>query len=78
MLCSALLLLVAAVGLLHARRYGQNWHSRFPIVWLEGLDTSKTDAKLFQMIIVILFFLVPIGAMIHFKGVVDFLALRSK
>ncbi len=71
MLCSVLLLLVAAVGLLHARRYGQNWHSRVPVVWLEGLDTSKKEAKLFQILIVILFFLVPIGAMVHFKEVVE-------
>jgi len=67
MLCSVLLLLVGMVGLLHARRYGQKWHSRIPIVWLEGLDTSKTEAKVFQILIVVLFFLVPIGAMVHFN-----------
>jgi len=35
------ILFVASSALvLYARRYGDRWHSRIPVVWLEGLKTG--------------------------------------
>jgi hypothetical protein len=46
-----LFLLASSVLLLHARRHGDQWHSRIPVVWLEGLNTSAWEAKCFQVCI---------------------------
>ncbi|TIS03501.1 MAG: hypothetical protein E5X13_05645, partial [Mesorhizobium sp.] len=50
------LFLVASIALLiHARRYGNQWHSRIPVIWLEGLDTAAWEAKVFQICILLIF-----------------------
>jgi hypothetical protein len=55
-----LFLLSSGALLLYARRYGDRWHTRIPVVWLEGLDTSKCEAKIFQVCILLLFVTVPV------------------
>src|SRR6267142_2325616 len=42
-----LFLIASFVLLLHAYRHGNRWHNRVPVVWLEGLDTSIWDGKMF-------------------------------
>jgi hypothetical protein len=45
--------------LLHVRRHGERWHSRVPVVWLEGLDTAAWQAKAFQLCILLLLVFAP-------------------
>jgi hypothetical protein len=69
-LVNLLLGLVAAVGLLHARRYGDTWSSRTPVVWLDGLDVSSVEGRLFQAAVLVIFILVPIASALHFADIV--------
>jgi hypothetical protein len=50
-----LFLLASSALLLHARRHGDRWHARIPVIWLEGLNTSAWDAKVFQAVILLVF-----------------------
>lgn len=60
-----LLLLAASTLTLHARRHGNRWHSRIPVVWLEGLQTSAWEARLFQSAVLIIFVAGPVGGIIR-------------
>lgn len=55
-----LLFLGSCILALHARRHGSHWHSRLPVAWLEGLDTHAWEAKLYQMIILVIFMVLPL------------------
>lgn len=59
-----LLFLASVPLLLHVRRHGSNWHSRIPVVWLEGLDTSVWEGKLFQICVVLLLVISPIVSLV--------------
>jgi hypothetical protein len=65
-LVGALLVLVALTGSIHAYRYGAHWHERIPPVWLSRLDTHQWDAKLYQLVIVILLVIVPLASLYKF------------
>ena len=50
--------------LLHARRYGDHWHERLPVVWLEGLNTSAWEGKLFQLVVAFILFVLPAAGIV--------------
>jgi hypothetical protein len=60
-----LFLLASSALALHARRHGDRWHARVPVVWLEGLKTSAWEAKLFQVVILVIFMALPVGGIIR-------------
>ena len=54
------LFLIASIPfLLHVRRHGERWHSRIPVVWLEGLDTAAWEGKAFQLCVLLLLVCAP-------------------
>jgi hypothetical protein len=54
------LFFVASCALaLHAIRHGRSWHDRVPVVWLEGLDTSAREGRVFQVVVLVLFLALP-------------------
>lgn len=55
-----LLLLGSCILSLHARRHGSHWHSRVPVAWLEGLETHAWEAKLYQVLILVIFVALPV------------------
>jgi hypothetical protein len=59
-----LLFLASIPLLLHVSRHGNNWHSRIPLVWLEGLDTSAWEGKLFQICVVLVLVVAPIVGLV--------------
>jgi hypothetical protein len=65
---SGLFLIASFALFLHAFRHGDRWHSRVPVVWLEGLDTSVWDGKLFQIIVLVLFLGLPAAGIIRCIG----------
>src|SRR5882724_5065020 len=54
-----LFLLASIAFLLHARRHCDQWHSRIPVLWLQGLNTRAWEAKLFQASVLLIFVAVP-------------------
>jgi hypothetical protein len=63
------LFLTASFALfLHAFRGGDHWHNRVPVVWLEGLNTSVWDGKLFQIVVLVLFLGLPAAGIIRCIG----------
>ncbi|RWO70180.1 MAG: hypothetical protein EOS17_13975 [Mesorhizobium sp.] len=56
-----LFVLSSSVFLLHARRHGDHWHARIPVVWLDGLDTATREGKIFQICVLVIFVLVPVA-----------------
>ena len=62
---SCLFLLASSALALHARRHGKRWHARIPVVWLEGLNTSAWEAKLFQVVILAIFVALPVAGNIR-------------
>jgi hypothetical protein len=50
--------------LLFVGRHGTAWHSRIPVVWLEGLDTSAWEGKLFQICVVLVLVVAPIVGLV--------------
>lgn len=55
----ALFLLASIPLLLHVLRHGEQWHSRIPVVWLEGLQTEAWDGKAFQLCVLLLLVCAP-------------------
>jgi hypothetical protein len=69
LLCGPLLILVCVVTRLYsAHSLGAEWEDRFPRFGDFGLDTSKSEAKAFQMIALCLFLLIPLSGMVHFQN----------
>jgi hypothetical protein len=60
-----LFLLASGALALHAWRHGDNWHSRVPVVWLEGLNTGAWEGKFFQVCVVVVFLAIPVVAMLR-------------
>jgi hypothetical protein len=66
-ICGGLLILLSLVGTLYAKLMKtQSWAGRVPVVWLDGLDFSKPEAKIYQAFFLLLFLLVPMIAQTHF------------
>jgi len=63
-----LFFLASSVLALHARRHGDRWHSRVPVVWLESLNTGAWEAKLFQVVILVIFIALPAAAIVRCMG----------
>jgi hypothetical protein len=61
---SGLFLIASFALFLHAFRFGDHWHNRVPVVWLEGLETSVWDGKLFQIIVLVLFLGLPVAGIV--------------
>ncbi|WP_294536614.1 hypothetical protein [uncultured Rhodoblastus sp.] len=61
---SGLFLIASFTLFLHARRHGDRWHNRVPVLWLEGLDTFAWEAKFFQVVVIILFLALPAAAIV--------------
>lgn len=55
-----LLFLASFPLLLHVRRHGSAWHSKMPLVWLEGLDTAAWEGKLYQFCVLLVLVVAPI------------------
>lgn len=63
------LFLIASFALyLHAYRFGEHWHSRVPVVWLEGLNTSVWEGKLFQTVVLVLLLGLPAAGIVRCIG----------
>lgn len=58
--CLSLLL-----AILHARRHGTRWHSRIPVVMLDGLNTSSWEGKVFQILVAFILVVIPTIAITH-------------
>lgn len=61
---SGLFLIASFALFLHAFRFGDHWHNRVPVVWLEGLDTSVWDGKLFQIVVLVLLLGLPVAGIV--------------
>jgi hypothetical protein len=55
-----LLSLALAVAILHARRHGAFWHDRFPVIWLDGLNTGTCEGRIFQVASFVILVLLPV------------------
>jgi hypothetical protein len=64
MVGSGLFLIASSALFLHAWRFGSHWHNRVPVVWLEELDTSVWDGKLFQIVVLVLFLGLPAAGIV--------------
>ncbi|MHC2677001.1 hypothetical protein ACVI1J_009164 [Bradyrhizobium diazoefficiens] len=54
------LFLIASIPfLLHVHRHGDRWHSRIPVIWLEGLNTAAWEGKAFQLCVLLLLVCAP-------------------
>ena len=68
-ICSVLLIGVSRIGSAHARhRCADEWHSRLPVVWLEGLDTSTSGGRWYQRFFLTIFVIIPSFSLVHFVG----------
>jgi hypothetical protein len=65
-ICSVLLLMASLIGILFARRGGAHWADRIPLVGFEQLNTPNTEAKIYQIAMLILLTLIPALTLIHF------------
>ena len=69
LLCGPLFILVCIVIRLYsAHSLGPEWENRFPRFGDFELDTSKSEAKAFQVIALCLFVLIPLGGIVHFQN----------
>ncbi|POF30511.1 hypothetical protein [Roseibium marinum] len=68
---SGLLLLSSAALWLYAKRHGTSWHSRIPVVWLKGLNTSAREGKIFQFSVLIVFIVIPIVGILRSMEVAE-------
>ena len=57
-----------SASLLHAKRHGDSWHSRIPVVWLENLKTQAWEAQVFQICVIVVFVAVPVAGIIRCMG----------
>lgn len=68
-LCGPLLILVSIITRLYATRSkGKQWADRLPRFGDFELDTTKKDAKAFQIVALCLFLLLPSAAIFHFQA----------
>lgn len=68
LLCGPLFILVCIVTRLYsAHSLGTGWENRFPRFGNFELDTSKSEAKAFQIIALCLFLLIPLSGIVHFQ-----------
>jgi hypothetical protein len=66
------LLLIASIPfLLHVHRHGDRWHSRIPVIWLEGLDTAVWEGKVFQLCVLLLLVCAPAIGIVHCMQVAE-------
>jgi hypothetical protein len=66
-ICSLMLILVAAVAWLYAVRVeSAHWHQRLPVVGLKGVDTTDVIAQIYLLTVLVIFELLPIYALGHF------------
>lgn len=69
LLCGPLFILVCIVTRLYsAHSLGDRWEDRFPRFGDFELDTSKSEAKAFQIIALCLFLLIPLSGIVHFQN----------
>ncbi|RFB87660.1 hypothetical protein B5K11_26310 [Rhizobium leguminosarum bv. trifolii] len=59
-----LFLVASSILSLHARRHGNVWHERIPVLWLEGLNTSTWEGRTFQAIVVVIFLVLPAAGIV--------------
>ena len=52
--------LALAVAILYARRHGNAWHNRIPVVFVEKLDTEALESKIYQIAVVVILVLLPL------------------
>jgi hypothetical protein len=74
-----LLCIVAGLGWLYSHRFGTKWHERVPPTWLEGFESGALESQVYQVIIILIFVVFPLGALSE-KGIqvfppVEFLAV---
>ncbi|KSV76036.1 hypothetical protein N185_16440 [Sinorhizobium sp. GW3] len=48
------------VAILYAMRHGRAWHSRIPVVMLDGLRTASVEGRLYQIIVVLILVILPL------------------
>lgn len=65
-ICSILAILAALVATLYARRGGNAWHARIPVVGLGAIHTHSVEGKAYQAVMLLLFSLLPAVALVHF------------
>jgi hypothetical protein len=59
-----LLFLASIPFLLHVSRHGNAWHSRIPLVWLEGLDTNAWESRVFQICVLLVLVVAPVVGLV--------------
>ena len=70
-ICPVLLILLARIGMAHARDVdGTDWATRLPVFWLDGLDMTHAHARLYQQFFLVLFVIFPLTANLHFLRLV--------
>lgn len=70
-ICSPLAILLSSIGEMFIEKFGgQGWPERIPVVWLETLDTSTREGRLYQGVLLFLFVVLPALSLLHFFNVV--------
>lgn len=69
-ICSLLLILACLIGIDHSRKTGPSWSDRIPLVGFESIDTSASEAKIYQGAMLFLLSVLPVVSIIHFWTVI--------
>ena len=63
------------IGFRYAAQAGGNWAARFPVFYLDAIQPQKTESKLYQGAMLVLFVAIPFLAFYHFydkiSGIAD-------
>lgn len=57
---SCLMCLALIVAIVHAWRHGRSWHSRIPVVILDGLRTASIEGRIYQILVVLVLVILPL------------------
>jgi hypothetical protein len=66
LVCSILAIASSAIGRLYARRGGNRWHDRIPVVGFDQIDTASIEGRVYQGAMLALLSFLPFIAMIYF------------
>jgi hypothetical protein len=71
-ICAILMAITSCGGALYAKRTAlNNWHARIPVVGFEEIDTSSTEGRWYQALMLVLFSVLPAFALVHFWLIVS-------
>lgn len=69
--CAPMLILLCGIGIRHARAVSSSspdarWHERLPVVWLQGVNTSTGEGRIYQGAFLAAFIVLPATSLWHF------------